>query len=308
MRATYNTMKAAMSSREINIKLLTWGSIQLSAAELLIVARHRHMLAIYVGSLFLMYELRFHTGDPGLPTWINIMIYSVVQIMPLPMIIGTFWAVARFSKGNEPVQIFATPLIFGSIFISVFSMEFFIGLFGGTSNLSLWQLVAWSLLQSFYGEILGAIVGNVMLPGMLAQIRRNDAPPQEAVVQLPGPKTDEAPQAEPVPMLVVGNQTFPAQDLLHARAEGNYVDLTFTTGRLYTLAALSSVTEQLSGVDGCMLSRSVWVSGRATAGYRRQGANYVVALIDDREFRVARSRADRVLPWLKSRFSMSESA
>jgi hypothetical protein len=147
-----------------------------------------------------------------------------------------------------------------------------------------------------------------MLPGMLAQIRRNDAPPQEAVVQLPGPKTDEAPQAEPVPMLVVGNQTFPAQDLLHARAEGNYVDLTFTTGRLYTLATLSSVTEQLAGVDGCMLSRSVWVSGRATAGYRRQGANYVVALIDDREFRVARSRADRVLPWLKSRFSMSESA
>lgn len=297
-----------MSSREINIKMLTWGSIQLSAAELLIVARHRHMLAIYVGSLVLMYELRFHAGDPGLPTWLNIMIYSIVQIMPLPMIIGAFRAVARFAKGNETVQIFATPLIFASIFISVFSMEFLLGLFGATSNMSLWQLLAWSLLQSFYGEILGAIVGNVMLPGMLAQIRREHAPPQAANIPTPSKATDAAPQAESLPMLVVGGQTFPAHDLLHARAEGNYVDLTFTTGRLYTLATLSSVTEQLAGVDGCMLSRSVWVSGKATAGYRRQGANYVVALIDDREFRVARSRADRVLPWLKRRFAMSETA
>lgn len=297
-----------MSSREINIKLLTWGSIQLSAAELLIVVRHRHMLLLYTFSLIAMYKLRFHLDEPGMPVWLNVLIYATGHLLPLPLTIGTFLYLARLSKGTEPLQVLATPVIFTSVFLSALTIELISGLLGGNSNLSIVQLLAWSALQTCYGEVLGALVATFMLPRILAQIRSQADLPQEAVVIPPG-KDDEGEAHSPSRLtLTVGGQRFPAEDLLHVRAEGNYVDLTFTTGRLYTLATLTSVTEQLAELDGCMLSRSVWVSAKATAGYRRDGANYVVALTDDREFRVARSRADRVLPWLKRRFSMSENA
>ncbi len=296
-------MKAAMTTRDINIKLLTWGSIQLSADEILIVVRHHHMIVVYVTSLFVMYPLRYHVDEAGIPFWMNFLIYAAAQLMPLPLISGTFWALARIARGTEPVQIYATPLIFVWIFVSTLTIELAAGYFGGNSNIDILSLLAWSLLQTCYGEILGAIVANLMLPRMLEQIRgQSDRPRQASEVEPDGQSMGAAPMS-PRATLQVGDQVFPAEDLLHARAEGNYVDLTFTTGRLYLRTTLSSVTEQLAEVDGCMLSRSVWVSARATTGYRRDGANYVVALIDQREFRVARSRADRVLPWLRSRFA-----
>lgn len=292
-----------MSVREINIRLLTWGAIQVTTEELLSVARHRHMLLLYAVSLFAMYSLRYRQDEPGWPHWLNIMIYLAGHLSPLPLIIGLFLIFAYRTKGTAPVQVNATPLIFLTIFLSAISIELIVGWMGGQNNLSIPQLLAWSVLHTLYGEFLGAMVGNFMLQRMLAQIRRENDAPSVAVVSPPEPHIPGKPEAAPRPTLTVGGQTFPAEDLLHARAEGNYVDLTFTTGRLYTLTTLTSVTEQLADVDGCLLSRSVWISAAATTGYERDGANYVVTTSDDRQFRVARSRNDRVLPWLQERFA-----
>jgi hypothetical protein len=144
---------------------------------------------------------------------------------------------------------------------------------------------------------------------LLEQIRRHHDPPQQAIVAAPSNSIADKPPPradDGRPDRLIG-QTFRAAAPLHAQARESHADLTFTTGRLHAFATLTSVTKQRAKVDGCMLSRSLWLSGKATTGYRRGGANGVVAVIDDRAFRDARSRANHVLPWPKCRFAMSES-
>ena len=205
-----------------------------------------------------------------------------------------------------------SPIIFLSILFSAVSTEFFLSLLRQQFHFSVPNLLGWTVLSYILSEVVAAIAVHFIVPTILVELR---ATLPEGVGQIVGATDQDVSQPNPDserlldldrPMLTVGDTKFPIATLLYARAEGNYVDLIMTTGRHFALATLASVTDQVQEVEGIMLSRSIWISAQAITGFRRDGKYVIVTTIDQREFRVARSRNAQVIPWLSARLAVTD--
>ena len=301
-----------MSAKIVRVTLLTWGSVTASTDEMLIVARHWRMVVLYVVSSFLMYSMRYPARGLQLEPWLDLLIFIWLHMIPLPLVLGTIWVIAKRSAKKTHIAVFVSPIIFLSILFSAVSTEFFLSLLRQQFHFSVPNLLGWTVLSYILSEVVAAIAVHFIVPTILVELR---ATLPEGVGQIVGATDQDVSQPNPDserlldldrPMLTVGDTKFPIATLLYARAEGNYVDLIMTTGRHFALATLASVTDQVQEVEGIMLSRSIWISAQAITGFRRDGKYVIVTTIDQREFRVARSRNAQVIPWLSARLAVTD--
>ncbi len=301
-----------MKAKIVKASLLTFGSVLVHFEEVLIVVRHWRMMVLYVVSSFLMYSLRYPARGLHLEPWLDLLIFIWLHMLPLPLVLGTIWLIGKMSAPKSYLAIFVSPIMFLSILFSAVSTELILSFLRQEFHFSVPNLLGWAILSYLLSEVVAAIALHFVIPPILVEIRagRPDIVQQiNALTEqdnVPIATYDEQIVDLDRPMLTVGDNRFPIATLLYARAEGNYVDLIMTTGRHFALATLVSVTDQVQEIEGAMLSRSIWMSARAITGFRRDGKYLIVTTIDQREFRVARSRNPQVLPWLQARFETTE--
>ena len=78
-----------MRSDEIDIKLMTWGSIRITLDELIIALRHRLVVITYFICWAGVYPIRFRPDVPYLDVWREILIFLLSQaVIILSLLLG----------------------------------------------------------------------------------------------------------------------------------------------------------------------------------------------------------------------------
>lgn len=276
-----------MNIDELDIRLMTWGSVVLRFDELMAVLRHRTMILFHALCWALLFPF-FFVADSGVPFWRQLLAHVVVQAAALGVAVLVIGAVAALERGRGRVVVRASVIVavaFGSM---VVAGQVIGQARGWVAPSGPGMVVALAVFAMLMGEVQASVAVNRLIPRVLAELR---AAGDVAVVA-----------AEAVVTVTVGQKSVLLRDVLHVRAEGNYVEVTLRGGgRLFTLATLRSVVAQVPEGEGMLIHRSLWIATAAFAGYRRDGADLHVRTVDGREFKVARSRHGEVLPWLKAR-------
>lgn len=295
VQGLYACVESQVKIDELDIRLMTLGSIVIRMDELPVVLRHRNMLIVYVVTWMTLFPFRYRDDSGEAIWWWDLPQFVIQQFVALLITIGAMFLVAGLQRGRSRPVVHATPLIAAGLVVALVGGELLAVRVGWADGLDLTELLAVILFATMVCEVVASIAVNFLLPGILAELRAPDGPraASDAVAQGIAPET--------LRTVTVGPRTVLVRDILHVRAEGNYVDVTLRSGRLFTLATLRSVVEQMPPEDGVMIHRSLWIATAAFAGYRRAGADLHVKTVDGREFKVARSRHGELLPWLKAR-------
>ena len=98
---------------------------------------------------------------------------------------------------------------------------------------------------------------------------------------------------------IVAGKKYPIVNLLHIKAERNYIKITWENGSAFLRARLSDVTDQLLGNFGIQAHRSCWVSRNGISNINRNGSSLTLIAKDNAEIAVARSRKGDVEAWLR---------
>lgn len=275
-----------MNIDELDIRLMTWGSVVLRFDELIAVLCHRTMvlfLALFWALLFPF----FYAADSDVPFWQQLSAHLAVQLGVLALVMTAIGAVAVLERGRGRIVVRASVIVAVAMGSMVVAGQVIGQARGWVAPSGPGMVVALAVFAMLMGEVQASVAVNRLIPRVLAELRGAAG---AAVV------------AEPVVTVAVGQKSVLLRDVLHVRAEGNYVEVTLRGGgRLFTLATLRSVVAQVPEGEGMLIHRSLWIATAAFAGYRRDGADLHVRTVDGREFKVARSRHGEVLPWLKVR-------
>jgi hypothetical protein len=98
---------------------------------------------------------------------------------------------------------------------------------------------------------------------------------------------------------IVSGKKYPIANLLHIKAERNYIKITWENGSAFLRARLSDVTDQLLGNLGIQAHRSCWVSRNGISNVNQNGSSLTLIAKDNAEIAVARSRKGDVEAWLR---------
>lgn len=230
----------------------------------------------------------FFVADSGVPFWRQLLAHVVVQAAALGVAVLVIGAVAALERGRGRVVVRASVIVAVAVGSMVVAGQVIGQARGWVAPSGPGMVAALAVFAMLMGEVQASVAVNRLIPRVLAELR---AAGDVAVVA-----------AEAVVTVTVGQKSVLLRDVLHVRAEGNYVEVTLRGGgRLFTLATLRSVVAQVPEGEGMLIHRSLWIATAAFAGYRRDGADLHVRTVDGREFKVARSRHGEVLPWLKAR-------
>jgi len=275
---------------ELDIRLMTWGSVVLRLDELIAVLRHRTMLSFCLLCWALLFPF-FFVADSGVGFWRQVAAHLMVQAGALVLVVAAVLAVALLERGRGRVVIRASVIVAVAVGGAVVAGQVIGQELGWVAPAGPVKVAVLAVFAMLMGEVQASVAVNRLIPALLSEQRATRA--------------EAAMAAVPVVTLAVGQKSVLLRDVLHVRAEGNYVEVTLRGGgRLFTLATLRSVVEQVPEGEGMLIHRSLWIATAAFAGYRREGADLHVRTVDGREFKVARSRHAEVLPWLKAQAAL----
>ncbi|OYU19335.1 MAG: hypothetical protein CFE34_06000 [Rhodobacteraceae bacterium PARR1] len=320
-------------SDQIDIKLMTWGSIRITLDELMIALRHRLVVITYFGCWVAIYPIRYRPDVPYLDIWREILIFllsQVVVISSLPVMVAL---VARANRHKPVPAVYVSAVVFFGTILGCLSIVLGFRVFSGSVSVDVSTILIYAVLQLVLTELVGALVLTFFLPTILDDIRTYPFPEDRPAITA-GPPTpligvmqddttsdaasaakdsetvgngDEAARpvgdlrrAVPLPAeVVVTGKRLPKHQLRIIRAAGNYLDITLRSDKMFVQATMRSVLQQMDADDGLLLHRSLWLASDEVESFQRQGMDILVHTRDGEVVKTARSRQSEVLAWLK---------
>lgn len=315
-----------MRSDQIDIKLMTWGSIRITLDELFIALRHRLVVITYFICWAAIYPIRFRPELPYLDVWREILIFllsQVVVILSIPVMV----ALVVRTKPNQPVPaVLIGPVVFLGTLLGCTAIVGCFWAFTGEFMFDVSTILIYGALHLVLTEIVGALVMTLFLSTILTDIRvhpkaiaegarfvtLDSAVAKTAVQVSERPPVDAEPVVAPDPVapalpadtsnpveVVVAGKRLPKAQLRVIRAAGNYLDVMLRTDKLFVQATMRSVLQQLDIADGVLLHRSLWVAVGEVESFQRQGMDIMIHTREGETVKTARSRQSEVLAWLK---------
>ncbi len=311
-----------MRSDEIDIKLMTWGSIRITLDELIIALRHRLVVITYFICWAGVYPIRFRPDVPYLDVWREILIFLLSQaviILSLPVMVGL---VARAQRHRPLPTVYISLVVLLATQLGCFLIVGCFWAFTGVLQVDPVTIFIYGVLHLVLTELVGALVMTFFLPTILTDIRLPPRPePRDTRLALAEPASvgspvlgldiDDAPATGPevgpatppgargAAEVVIGGKKVPKHQLRVIRAAGNYLDVTLQADKLFVQATMRSVLQQMEGSDGLLLHRSLWLAVGELESFQRQGVDILVHTRDGETVKTARSRQSEVLAWLK---------
>lgn len=278
--------------RSLRIVLCSGDTLILTDAELWQGLRHRNSLLFFTAMAGLLMFLDVRGEARLFLRWQNMLFFASMQaafalcFAGVTLLIRTLRARDCQTRDCQ-TTVHMTPVLAIASLGMVAASEVLVALVGGRPlDTALGYAILW-LLFYVLGEVQAVILGTLLAPGILRDLRSR-----------PAPEPALAPQAPP--LLLLGGVRLDPRTICHVRAEGNYVHITTDSGRHHVLGTLATVLAALDPALGRRVHRSHWVAARAVRGFHRTGRDIVLRLLDDTQICVAQSRQKDLLPWLQS--------
>lgn len=322
-----------LRSDQLEIKLMTWGSIRITLDEMIIALRHRLVVITYFICWSAIYPIRFRPDVPYLDVWREILIFMLSQVVVIGLLPVIAALIVRTNRRKPVPAYFIGPAVFLATIFGCLTIVFSFWAFTGVFAIDVGTILIYGLLHLVLTEVVGALVMTLFLPTILTDIRdqpMSGAAPNrlelvqtallgkavpetdsegdvEASAQLPEvdiappvvPSSNSPPAASQAAEVFVGGKMLPRHQLRVIRAAGNYLDITLRSDKLFVQATMRSVLQQMDSADGLLLHRSLWMAASEVESFQRQGMDILVHTRDGEAVKTARSRQSEVLAWLK---------
>lgn len=308
-----------MRSDQIEIKLMTWGSIKITLDELIVALRHRLVVITYFVCWAVIYPFRFRPDVPQLDVWREVIIFLIAQavvILSLPLTVAI--AARPQDRAKGPAAVYLSPVVFCGTILGCISMVLAYWFFTGVLEFDFLTMFIYALLQIVFAELVGSLVMTLFLQTILSDLRGpahsnqtagtaapDDAPsPGNPPRANPSPVSESAPASDPALLpapseVVLAGRRMPKQSVRYVRSAGNYLDVVLRTEKLFVQATMRSFLQQTEVSDGVLLHRSLWLARDEVKTYQRQAMDIFVQTADGEQVKTARSRQSEVLAWLK---------
>ncbi len=291
-----------MRSDEIEIKLMTWGSIRFTLDEFFVVLRHRLVVITYFVCWILLFPFRFRPDVAVLDIWREILVFllsQVVVILTLPLSVAL---AARMQRNRPNVAVYISPTVFlGTIAGCTVSTLAYWGL-TGRLQIDAITILVYALLQVIFAELVGAVVMTFCLKIILTDLRgvsETEIGQDEDEVEAMPVRHGKTGRARNAGEVFIGGKKIPKAEIRIVRAAGNYLDIGLNSEKLFVQATMRSFVLQMDPLDGLLLSRSLWLAAGELEFFQRQGPDILIKTREGETVKTARSRQSEVLAWLK---------
>mgnify|MGYP002127460542 CR=1 FL=1 len=284
----------------IVINLLTLGRLHMLPGEVRPVLQHRHMLVIYLITLFILVGVDTNGAASSLPIEMRGIIYmAAIGTAILVVAIFLQGGMAIAARRGQTVALHLSPVLFIATLCSVIVGESLFRALVPPEDPSLLRL---SLLLAFHyliSELAAAILAHSLLPMILCELR--GLPIRKLVETDPTIWTPDAPLPEAAPVegfLTIADRSFPLVGLVHLQADGNYVHLWAVDQNALLPGPLADLVRQLPLSLGRQVHRSHWVAASALRDWRIDGREITLRLSNGKEVAVAVTRRREMRDWL----------
>lgn len=297
--------------RSVRLRLISLDQMDFGPGEVMKLARHRLMLALYLAVTLLLILVNANGTARELPLELRAPVYFLGTALSVGFVIGCLRLAERTAQRGRGVVVHGTPVLFVAAIIGLYAGE---TLSMATTQADPLGFVEGLLLVMFYyvlAEIVVAFALGYIVPRVMAEIRGQTpparvpaatAPQRAAPANLPDMPSGGSVTVLPrrsLDTIRVGNTRFMLADIQIVEAEGNYVRIVTPRGRHLLPGPFSQVVAQLPETAGHVISRSCWIASGMVIAHRRAGRDLFVLLPDGKELRVAASRRDQVMAWLR---------
>lgn len=296
-------MTGAAPRPVVVIDLLSLGRLHLQPGEVGPILRHRHLLTTYLVTLLVLVsvDLGWQVGQLPLELrgTVHILAGGTALALMWLALEAALWLAARRGTVRLPL----TPLLMVAAAGSVAVADGLFHLLSATYDHS-WQRLGLHLFFHYVAaEFLAAGLAHVAVPPILAELR--GLPITRLAETDPALWAGEAEApAPPLPgaegFLVAGGRSFPLHQILHLRAEGNYVHLRASDRQELLPGPLADLVAQIPAAMGRQVHRSHWVAQRAITSWRAEGRDITLYLAQGQAVPVAVTRRREVRDWLRA--------
>lgn len=283
----------------IVVNLLTLGRLHLLPGEVAPVLMHRHMLVIYLVTLFLLVGVDTNGAALSLPIELRGTIY-IAAIGTALLVLGLFLqgGMAIAARHGRAV-LHLSPVLFIATLCSVIVGETLFRALVPPEDPSLLRLALLLAFHYLICELAAAIVAHSLLPLILRELR--GLPIAKLVETDPALWAEDAQASEAPPVegfLNIADRSFPLFGLVHLQADGNYVHLWAQDQHALLPGPLADLVRQLPPSLGRQVHRSHWVAATALRDWRAEGREITLRLTNGKEVAVAVTRRREIRDWL----------
>lgn len=307
----------------VRFRLVSLDEVNFRTGELMRVARHPAMLVFYLVFALLLVVINANGTVRDLPLEWRAPVYLLGAALGIGFVIGCLRLAEWRARGlGRLVTVHGTPVFFGAALVAVFAGE---ALSMAATETQPMGFVQGLLLVIFYhllAELSVAFIAGYIVPRALGEIRGERPAPRRArrkprlpaPVAVPKAVPQQIAPADPVPTanagnvtrlplragsIQAGNRRYLVAEVERVEAEGNYVRIVTARSRELQPGPFSQVVAQMPPMAGQVVSRSCWVATDAVLSHRRRGRDLYLLMRDGTELRVATTRRDAVMAWLR---------
>lgn len=283
----------------LTLHLLSLGKLYVLPGELARIVVHRHILSIYLVTLFVLVGLDNNDAARSLPVELRGAIYvcSMVTFMLAAMSGFTLFSYIAVKRGSFAVHL--SPILLLSTVCSVIVGEGLLRLSVPAFSESLTRIVLLFIFHYLVAELAATIVNHRLIPPILSELRGlpirtlAESDPALWIADAPAP-----PMPLPEGFLDAAGFSFPFQTLIHLQADGNYVHLRTADRTELLPGPLSDLVRQLPHGLGMQVHRSHWVAATALRDWQASGRDITLRLTSGLTVPVAVTRRREVRDWL----------
>lgn len=301
----------------IRFRLITLDEITFRQGEVTKVAFHPVMLLFYAGLVCFLILLDANGTRERISGASHILAYVAGAASALAFIVlGLKFGEAKAKATGQDVLVNGSLTCFGGALVAMLVGEAVATAIAPKPMLNFIEGIV--LAVFYYGliELVMVFLTAYILPRVQAAVRAgtNAAPvatinppaplpanltamPRRPVT--PDPVAAVPPTLRSMDAVRVGSARFAPADIRRVEAEGNYVRIVTPTARVMLPGPFSQVVEQLPDAAGQVVNRSCWIAAGAIVAHRRERRDLFVLLDDGTEVKVAATRRDAVMAWLR---------
>ena len=312
----------------VRFRLVSLDEVHFRPGEVMRVGRHPMMMVFYLAFALLLVFINANGTVRDLPLEWRAPVYLLGAALGIGFVIGCLRLAEWRALGlGRLVTVHGTPVFFGASLVALFTGE---ALSMAATETQPMGFVQGLLLVVFYyllAELTVAFIVGYIVPRALGDIRGQRTAPRQSrrkqrirgPARMPVPAPVALPVAAPVaanmhhpqggnvmrlPLrapgsIQAGNRRYLVAEVERIEAEGNYVRIVTARSRDLQPGPFSQVLSQMPALAGQIISRSCWVATDAVLSHRRRGRELFLMMRDGTELRVATTRRDSVMAWLR---------